>query len=104
LAVDIRQASSQVGAWLSQPIVKVGAERHPARALRTAYRDFHLLRFGAASCPFATAREVALGPDSRSLDSHAADFAMTLGEFYCKGLPRRCWWNQARRLSCRARL
>src|SRR6201992_60835 len=31
--------------------------------------------------------QVALGPDfTIGWDSHAADFAMTLGEFYCKGL------------------
>ena len=31
---------------------------------------------------------LALGPDfSIGWDSHSADFAMSLGEFYCKGLP-----------------
>jgi hypothetical protein len=31
--------------------------------------------------------QVALGPDfDIGWDSHAADFAMTLGEFYCRGL------------------
>jgi len=35
----------------------------------------------------ATPAQVALGPDfTIGWDSHAADFAMTLGEFYCKGL------------------
>jgi len=34
----------------------------------------------------ATSAQVALGPDfTIGWDSHAADFAMTLGEFYCKG-------------------
>ena len=35
----------------------------------------------------ARARSVALGPDfTIGWDSQSADFAMTLGEFYCKGL------------------
>jgi len=37
-------------------------------------------------------------------DSHAADFAMTLGEFYCKGLTRRCWWKSSATTCVRARL
>jgi hypothetical protein len=35
----------------------------------------------------ARARSVTLGPDfTIGWDSQSADFAMTLGEFYCKGL------------------
>ena len=44
-------------------------------------------KWNVAVCGPHRPAQVALGPDfSIGWDSHAADFAMTLGEFYCKGL------------------
>jgi 4-amino-4-deoxy-L-arabinose transferase-like glycosyltransferase len=44
-------------------------------------------KWKVAVCGPQRPAQVALGPDFRiGWDSHAADFAMTLGEFYCKGL------------------
>ena len=44
-------------------------------------------RWKVAVCGPQRPAQVALGPDyTIGWDSHAADFAMTLGEFYCKGL------------------
>jgi hypothetical protein len=44
-------------------------------------------KWNVAVCGPHRGAEVALGPDfTIGWDSHAADFAMTLGEFYCKGL------------------
>ena len=44
-------------------------------------------KWKVAVCGPQRPAQVALGPDfSIGWDSHAADFAMTLGEFYCKGL------------------
>jgi hypothetical protein len=45
-------------------------------------------KWKVAVCGPQRPAQVALGPDfTIGWDSHAADFAMTLGEFYCKGLP-----------------
>lgn len=45
-------------------------------------------KWKVAVCGPQRPAQVALGPDfSIGWDSHSADFAMTLGEFYCKGLP-----------------
>jgi hypothetical protein len=47
----------------------------------------HGRRWKVAVCGPQRPAQVALGPDfTIGWDSHAADFAMTLGEFYCKGL------------------
>ena len=47
----------------------------------------HGRKWKVAVCGPQRPAQVALGPDfSIGWDSHAADFAMTLGEFYCKGL------------------
>src|ERR1700761_7399974 len=47
----------------------------------------HGRKWKGAVCGPQRPAQVALGPDfSIGWDSHAADFAMTLGEFYCKGL------------------
>jgi hypothetical protein len=44
-------------------------------------------KWKVAVCGPQRAVQVGLGPDfTIGSDSHAADFAMTLGEFYCKGL------------------
>ncbi len=44
-------------------------------------------KWRVAVCGPQRPAQVALGPDfAIGWDSHAADFAMTLGEFYCKGL------------------
>lgn len=44
-------------------------------------------KWRVAVCGPQRPAQVALGPDFNiGWDSHAADFAMTLGEFYCKGL------------------
>ncbi len=44
-------------------------------------------KWRVAVCGPQRPAQVALGPDFViGWDSHAADFAMTLGEFYCKGL------------------
>src|ERR1700719_3047318 len=44
-------------------------------------------KWNVAVCGPQRPAQVALGPDfTIGWDSHAADFAMTLGEFYCKGL------------------
>ncbi len=44
-------------------------------------------KWRVAVCGPQRPAQVALGPDfTIGWDSHAADFAMTLGEFYCKGL------------------
>jgi Dolichyl-phosphate-mannose-protein mannosyltransferase len=44
-------------------------------------------KWNVAVCGPHRGAQVALGPDfTIGWDSHAADFAMTLGEFYCKGL------------------
>jgi hypothetical protein len=44
-------------------------------------------KWEVAVCGPQRPAQVALGPDfTIGWDSHAADFAMTLGEFYCKGL------------------
>jgi hypothetical protein len=44
-------------------------------------------KWKVAVCGPQRPAQVALGPDFNiGWDSHAADFAMTLGEFYCKGL------------------
>jgi hypothetical protein len=44
-------------------------------------------KWTVAVCGPQRPAQVALGPDfTIGWDSHAADFAMTLGEFYCKGL------------------
>src|SRR6201995_4184215 len=44
-------------------------------------------KWKVAVCGPQRPAQVALGPDvTIGRDSHAADFAMTLGEFYCKGL------------------
>ena len=46
-----------------------------------------LRKWKVAVCGPQRPAQVALGPDfTIGWDSHAADFAMTLGEFYCKGL------------------
>lgn len=45
-------------------------------------------KWKVAVCGPQRPAQVALGPNfSIGWDSHSADFAMTLGEFYCKGLP-----------------
>ena len=45
-------------------------------------------KWNVAVCGPQRPAQVALGPDFNiGWDSHGADFAMTLGEFYCKGLP-----------------
>lgn len=45
-------------------------------------------KWKVAVCGPQRPAQVALGPDfTIGWDSHAADFAMTIGEFYCKGLP-----------------
>lgn len=45
-------------------------------------------KWKVAVCGPQRPAQVALGPDfSIGWDSHSADFAMSLGEFYCKGLP-----------------
>jgi hypothetical protein len=45
-------------------------------------------KWRVAVCGPQRPAQVALGPDfTNGWDSHGADFAMTLGEFYCKGLP-----------------
>jgi len=45
-------------------------------------------KWRVAVCGPQRPAQVALGPDfTIGWDSHGADFAMTLGEFYCKGLP-----------------
>ena len=47
----------------------------------------HDRKWKVAVCGPQRPAQVALGPDfTIGWDSHAADFAMTLGEFYCKGL------------------
>jgi hypothetical protein len=47
----------------------------------------HGHKWKVAVCGPQRPAQVALGPDfTIGWDSHAADFAMTLGEFYCKGL------------------
>ncbi|MFB9268796.1 glycosyltransferase family 39 protein [Bradyrhizobium erythrophlei] len=47
----------------------------------------HNRKWKVAVCGPQRPAQVALGPDfTIGWDSHAADFAMTLGEFYCKGL------------------
>jgi hypothetical protein len=47
----------------------------------------HGRKWNVAVCGPQRPAQVALGPDfTIGWDSHAADFAMTLGEFYCKGL------------------
>ena len=47
----------------------------------------HGRKWKIAVCGPQRPAQVALGPDfTIGWDSHAADFAMTLGEFYCKGL------------------
>jgi hypothetical protein len=47
----------------------------------------HSRKWKVAVCGPQRPAQVALGPDfTIGWDSHAADFAMTLGEFYCKGL------------------
>ena len=44
-------------------------------------------KWKVAVCGPQRPAQVALGPDfTIGWDSNAADFAMTLGEFYCKGL------------------
>jgi hypothetical protein len=44
-------------------------------------------KWKVAVCGPQRPAQVALGPDfTIGWDSHAADFAMTIGEFYCKGL------------------
>ena len=55
------------------------AERHEVPS--------HGRKWKVAVCGPQRPAQVALGPDfTIGWDSHAADFAMTLGEFYCKGL------------------
>ena len=55
------------------------AERHEAPPKGRKWK--------VAVCGPQRPAQVALGPDfTIGWDSHAADFAMTLGEFYCKGL------------------
>ena len=63
-------------------------------------------KWKVAVCGPQRPAQVALGPDfTIGWDSQSADFAMTLGEFYCKGLDRaRHGGNQARRCRVRARL
>src|SRR6201994_3748104 len=47
----------------------------------------HGRKWNVAVCGPQRPAQVALGPDfTIGWDSHTADFAMTLGEFYCKGL------------------
>src|SRR5258708_24160557 len=47
----------------------------------------HGRKWKVAVCGPQRPAQVALGPDfTIGWDSHAPDFAMTLGEFYCKGL------------------
>src|SRR5258708_20615760 len=47
----------------------------------------HGRKWKVAVCGPQRPAQVALGPDFPiGWDSHAADFAMTLGAFYCKGL------------------
>jgi len=47
----------------------------------------HNRKWKVAVCGPQRPAQVALGPDfTIGWDSHSADFAMTLGEFYCKGL------------------
>jgi hypothetical protein len=47
----------------------------------------HGRKWKVAVCGPQRPAQVALGPNfTIGWDSHAADFAMTLGEFYCKGL------------------
>src|ERR1700704_2180077 len=47
----------------------------------------HGRKWKGAVCGPQRPRQVRLGPDfTIGWDSHSADFAMTLGEFYCKGL------------------
>src|ERR1700692_1340371 len=47
----------------------------------------HRRKWKVAVCGPQRPAQVGLGPDfTIGWDSHAADFAMTLGEFYCKGL------------------
>jgi hypothetical protein len=56
------------------------AERHEVAPRGRKWR--------VAVCGPQRPAQVALGPDfTIGWDSHGADFAMTLGEFYCKGLP-----------------
>ena len=59
----------------------------------------HGRKWNVAVCGPHRPAQVALGPDfTIGGDSHGADFAMTLGEFYCKGLTRAgAGRNQARR-------
>ena len=63
-------------------------------------------KWKVAVCGPQRPAQVALGPDfTIGWDSHAADFAMTLGEFYCKGLTAPVHGgDQARRRGVRARL
>ena len=63
-------------------------------------------KWKVAVCGPQRPAQVALGPDfAIGWDSNAADFAMTLGEFYCKGLTAPVHGrDQARRRGVRPRL
>lgn len=68
-------ALKQASEGLRQEII----EKHEAPPRNRKWR--------VAVCGPQRPAQVALGPDfTIGWDSHAADFAMTLGEFYCKGL------------------
>ncbi len=71
------------GAWRSSRPPTACASNSPnGRKRRRSGRKWKV-----AVCGPQRPAQVALGPDfTIGWDSHAADFAMTLGEFYCKGL------------------
>ena len=71
------------GAWRSsRPPTACASSSSSGRKCRRTGRKWKV-----AVCGPQRPAQVALGPDfTIGWDSHAADFAMTLGEFYCKGL------------------
>jgi len=78
--------------WLCGELVRRVDGRSVGRFLREEIADRqeappHGRKWKVAVCGPQRPAQVALGPDfTIGWDSHAADFAMTLGEFYCKGL------------------
>ena len=74
-------AFSSACVWQSPPQQTVFASRQLVPQSTGLPQDFRFV-----TVPQRPA-QVALGPDfTIGWDSNAADFAMTLGEFYCKGL------------------
>ena len=107
IAGTVRTGRQFVHAGLLGPGAEAGLRR-PARGTGRAAgsRRRSGRKWKVAVCGPQRPAQVALGPDfTIGWDSNAADFAMTLGEFYCKGLTAPVHGgDQARRRGVRARL